>query len=468
VTAVSEPTVSGSRAPHPLGSRLLDAGIVVFTISMVFYVGFILLHPAARWMDPVDLYVYREGGLIVRHITPLYHKHALAPLYNWHGHSLQFTYPPFAALVFTIFTLTFFEHVAKAWIAVNIATLLATIWITFGGLGYRRGSARVGGTLLLAAVLFWTEPVQRTVYLGQIELALMLLIIWDQCQPDSRWWKGAGIGIAAGIKLVPLIFIPYLVLTRRFRQAAVASGVFAATVLAGFVVLPGDSREWWLDGLFVKGTRTGFVGWEGNQSLFGIITRFVGSTSGAQPIYLVVAAVTVLVGLTCAAAIDRAGHRMAGLLTCALTGLLASPISWDHHWVWIVPGVVLIAHYAVRARSAARWALASLGAAIVILFGAWPGFLWGEPKDLGFFSEGLIWAPPNTNPYTYFKHGDKPRNVEYHWHGYQLIVGNLYVLIGIALLLLLVGFAVRAVRVSARQDSPAGDLRPKSAISAHR
>ena len=45
-------------------------------------------------------------------------------------------------------------------------------------------------------------------------------------------------GIAAGIKLVPLIFIPYLLLTRRFRQAAVAAAAFAATVAAGFIVLP--------------------------------------------------------------------------------------------------------------------------------------------------------------------------------------------------------------------------------------
>ena len=89
--------------------------------------------------------------------------------------------------------------------------------------------------------------------MGQVNLALMALIIWDLCQPDtaaSRWWKGAGVGIAAGIKLVPLIFIPYLLLTRRFRQAAVASGAFVATVAAGFVVLPADSAKWWFGGLF--------------------------------------------------------------------------------------------------------------------------------------------------------------------------------------------------------------------------
>ena len=468
----TRPAVPGSRlaarAPRHRAAWLLTAGMIAFAVTIGVYIGFIVTHPADRWMIPVDLNVYREGGLVVRHLTPLFRPHRLAPLYEWPGRQLKFTYPPFAAMAFTILTLAPFAVLTKISVGVNIAALAATIWITLGGLGQRRGFARLGATLLLAAALFWTEPVQRTLFLGQIELLLMLLIIWDQCQPDSRWWKGAGIGIAAGIKLVPLIFIPYLLLTRRFRQAAVASGVFAATVLAGFAVLPGDSTKWWLDGLFVQGSRTGFVGWEGNQSLFGLITRLVGSMADAQPIWLLAAAMTVAAGLACAALLDRAGHRLPGLLTCALTGLLVSPISWDHHWVWVVPGVVAIAGYAARARSAARWALAGLAVAVAAVFGAWPVTLWGAPVDMGAFGEGLIWAPPNTSPGTYFKYGDRPWYIEYRWHGFELIVGNLYVLTGMALFVLLMVCAIRASRASATQVKPVRGISPASAASAHR
>ena len=72
---------------------------------------------------------------------------------------------------------------------------------------------------------------------------------------------------------MPLIFIPYLLLARKFRQAAMACAGFAFTVLLGFVILPSDSGKWWFDGLFVQGGRTGFTGWAGNQSLDGLITR---------------------------------------------------------------------------------------------------------------------------------------------------------------------------------------------------
>jgi alpha-1,2-mannosyltransferase len=449
---------------------LLTIGGAAFAVAIIGYVTFVVTHPASRWMQAVDLRVYRDGGLIVRHVAPFYKAHRAAALYQWPGfEDLKFTYTPFAAMVFTVLTLVSFWTLMKISVAVNILALLGTIWMTFGALGYRRGLARLGVTLLLAAPLFWTEPVQRTLFLGQIEIVLMALIIWDQVQPDRRWWKGAGIGIAAGIDLIPLIYIPYLLLTRRFRQAVVAAGTFVLTIALGFIVLPADSRKGWLDGLIYRGSRTGFVGWEGNQSLQGIITRLTGSVAGAQHIWLAAAVVTGVVGVVAAALLDRAGHRMVGLLTCALTGLLCSPISWDHHWVWIVPAAVVAVVYAVRARRlATRLAWGGLSVVIILLFGAWPGSLWGNPDDLGGFSKGLIWAPPNTAPGTYYKLGDRPWYAEYHWHGLQLLTGNLYILTGMALFVLLVALAIGPARaaLAGRAAGRAGRLTPAAAAPA--
>jgi alpha-1,2-mannosyltransferase len=371
-----------ARPGRPAGSRLLIAGAAFFALILAGYFLFTATHLANRWQAPVDLSVYRTGGEIAAGHAPGYLRLA-DPLYGWPGTGLKFTYTPFAALVFTILTWPSWGVLLKISVGVNIAALLATIWVTIGGLGYRVSLARLGGTLLIAGAVFWTEPVQRTLYLGQVELVLMALVMWDLCQPDRRWWQGAGVGLAAGIKLVPLIFIPYLLLTRRFRQAGVAAGTFAVTIALGFVLLPAGSRTWWLDGLFVQGSRTGFVGWEGNQSLQALITRLSGSIAAGQPVWLAVVIVTLLAGLAAGALLDRAGHRVVGVLTCALTGLLVSPISWDHHWVWIGPAVTVLAVYGLRAAGALRWCYLAGAALVTALFGAWPGFLWGHR---------LIWA----------------------------------------------------------------------------
>ena len=455
---------AAARTPDQLRRRILErlgrlsqrpgwlivAGAAALAVALGGYAGFALTHPPGTWQSPVDLSVYRAAGLVARGLSPLFRAHAAAPLYHWPDAELQFTYPPFAALAFEILTWLPLETLWYVAAAAGAVLMLATIWWTLRALGCRPAGMRAGVTLLLGAVLFWTEPVQRVLWLGQVEIALMALVVWDLTQPDRRWWKGAGVGLAAGIKLVPLIFIPYLLLSRQFRQAAVATGVFAATVLAGFAVLPGDSRAWWLDGLFARASRAGFTAWTGNQSVLALVTRLAGSPAAAGPAWYAAVAVIGIAGLVCAARLNRRGEPVAGMLLAALTALLVSPISWDHHWVWLVPGITAMAWYAARRHGRARWALAGVAAAVTIAFLAWPTSLWGQPDAVGGFGEGLIWAAPNTEPGTYFQLGNQPWFIEYHWHGGQLAVGNLYVLTGLAL------FALLAVAAARKAGQPAG------------
>ena len=272
----------------------------------------------------VDLTVYRDGGLIVRHVSPYYDPHAYAPLYDWGGFSplaLKFTYTPFAAIAFAAVSLLPWVALWIASVAGNMAALVAALWFTFGGLGYRDRRVRLGVTLLAAAVTFWLQPVVRTIYLGQVNLILMAAIMWDLCQPDlradgrRRWWKGAITGVAAGIKLVPLIFVPYLLITRRFREAAATVVGFLVTIAVGFAVLPHDSSQWWLHGMFMAdGNRAGFMGWAGNQSLRAIITRFAGSVAAGQDPWIAAALVALMLGMTAAYLLDRAGYPVPALL----------------------------------------------------------------------------------------------------------------------------------------------------------
>ncbi len=384
----------------------LLVGLGAFAVALGLYVIYTVIHPKSFTMNPVDLAVYRSGGLIVRHVRPLYHPRLAAPLYDWAGYGnlhLPFTYTPFAAIAFAVISFVPWWLSQQLSVAVDILALLTALWLTLGGLGYHRDARRFGATLLGAAAVFWTEPVLRTMYLGQVNLVLMALIIWDLCQPDttrSRWWKGFGTGVAAGIKLVPLIFIPYLLLARKFRQAAMACAGFAFTVLLGFAILPKDSTTWWFDGLFVQGGRTGFTGWAGNQSLDGLITRLTGSVNGAKPAWVVAAVLVGVAGVTGAALLDRKGYPVPGLLMAALTGLLISPISWDHHWVWIAPGALVAAHYAVPrgvrgdGSPRSRGGLGGRPPGLALPSGSWPWPWWpgSAPGRPGCSPPGSTWA----------------------------------------------------------------------------
>ncbi len=429
------------------GAHLLIAGAAAFALMLVLWVIYSVIHPVGYTLYPADLEVYRDGGLIVRHISPPYNSTLAYPLYNWplNNLSLKFTYTPFAALFFAVVSFVPWSILPRLSQVVNLFALVAAGWCTVAALGHTDRRVRAGGALLGAAAGLLTEPVFRTMYLGQVNLLLMALIIWDLCQPDTRLrgrWKGLATGFAAGIKLTPLIFIPYLLLTRKFRQAGMAAGGFVVTMLLGFLILPGDSRDYWLNGLFIQDGRTGFVGWTGNQSLRALTTRLAGSIDAGTVPWVVAVVVVTVFGLLCAAMLHRAGHAMLGLLTAALVGLLDSPISWDHHWVWVVPGMIAAGHYAVRAWQAGRRraaaGCAAVAAGILLVFASWPGSLWSVyTSGPGNFTNGLIWAAPYTPVTKYQLYGDQPWFLEYHWQGLQLLAGNAYVLAGLALLLIL-------------------------------
>ncbi len=109
----------------------------------------------------------------------------------------------------------------------------------------------------------------------------MALIIWDHVPAGPAVVEGRGIGIAAGIKLVPLIFIPYLLLTRRFRQAAVARGRSPPTVLWASSCCPPIPASGGWAGFSRRAAGPGSSA-GGNQSLQAIITRLAGSVAARR------------------------------------------------------------------------------------------------------------------------------------------------------------------------------------------
>jgi alpha-1,2-mannosyltransferase len=448
-------------APAGRGSRaLLIAGTVVASVAAVAYIVALATHPLTSLLNGFDLEVYLGGAHEALH-------HA-ANLYSWHyQHDLgiQFTYTPFAALLFAGGLAMPFRVLMGLVSSASTFALFATVWIAFRELGWRPLASRAGATLLVTGLTFWTEPVQRALYLGQVELVLMAIITWDMCQPDRRRWKGAAVGIAAGIKLVPLLFIAYLLLTRRFRAAVVACLSFLATVVIGFVALPHPSVAWWLRGNFWQAGRTGFVGDQQNQSLRGLLTRLAGSVSAGQLPWLCLGVVVAVIGLAAAVVLWNCGRQwgpFAGFMACALTALLVSPISWDHHWVWIAPGVVLLIDAGVRVGRCAAGAGArprrglagipwlsqawwlGLAGLVLVAYGGWPDFWWSHA---GLLQGGLI----NYAPAAVFAHGDNPAYPEYHWHGLELIAGNLYLLGGIGLFAVTLAVAARLLHGDGRR-----------------
>ena len=252
-----------------------------------------------------------------------------------------FTYPPFAAL-------TMLPMAVLPWGVVITISLLATAavtalvaWWFLGPLVAERGWPRWLVFTIAAALLFAWEPMRETLSFGQVNMLLVFLVVADLVVLVGRSrWGGVGVGLATAIKLTPGIFIVYLLLARRRREALVATATTAVATVLAAVVAPHASRIFWTDALWDT-DRIGQLSYISNQSLEGIVARLnPGQPSQALWAALVLAVLAVWVWRVRRAV--RLGDERAGLALTGVLGCLISPVTWIHHLVWLLPALLLL------------------------------------------------------------------------------------------------------------------------------
>ncbi|MER5442789.1 glycosyltransferase 87 family protein [Streptomyces sp. NPDC002790] len=319
-----------------------------------------------------DVVVYRaEGAAVLAGGGDLYG----FVVTEW---GLPATYPPFAALLFAPMAWVSLPVLKAGFLLGNVALVVVLVRLSCRLAGLWMSRAAV---CAVAALALWLEPVFQTVLFGQINLALACLILWDLTRPPGAPGKGLALGIATGIKLTPAVFIVYLFLAGRRREAAYAVAGFGGTLAVGALVLPYASGEFWTRRLYETG-RVGKAWIVDNQSLQGLVARVL-HTAEPGLWWAVPAGVVVVVGLYVARRVQ--GPR--GVVLAAFTALLVSPISWSHHWVWCVP---LIAVVWAEGRCGTGWALAALFTART---------MWLLPHEGDLDLHLAWWQQPLASPY---------------------------------------------------------------------
>jgi alpha-1,2-mannosyltransferase len=395
----------------------------------------------------VDLHVYRIGAAAVVHGVWLY---------GVRFRSLPFTYPPFAADAFTPLAMVPWWVAVGLMLALNVAAVPVMFYLAMRLRPVESWVTRADAlrlALLVSVVAIWLEPVYTTIAFGQVNIVLTVMVLIDLTLPDDSRFKGIATGIAAGIKLIPLIFVLYLAATRRIRAAMIALGAFAATIAIGYAAAPHASQYYWPDLTFLRSSHVSQLSNDWNQSLLGAVSRTIGSEAGSQ--WLVLAVAVGLAGLALAAHAGRSGNDASGYGLCAVTGLLVSPISWTHHWVMAVPALLLVALTVWRRRHEAPGQARFWLAAIAILAAiGWTGIARHQPRL-------------------------SPRQ-QLHLPVFWLVVSEIYVLAGLAVLSIAAATYVRQrahhspapaaaagkVLAAAGQPSPepggGGPLRPRT------
>ncbi|MGO4596696.1 glycosyltransferase 87 family protein [Terrabacter sp. 2RAF25] len=317
----------------------------------------------------VDSDVYALGGDIVRHGGDLYSATT--------SEFLPFTYSPFAAVMFVPFSMLQAE-VGRVLFTLVSLTCYTLVVATVS----RRLRLAWWQVALLAGVGLAFEPMLRNVQLGQVNIVLMALVVTDWLLLPKRY-RGYLTGIAAGIKITPAAFFVLAVIRRDWAVAARGGVGLLGSVVLGWLVAPAASRTFWGGGFMglEKFGRSEVLATD-NQSLLGAWMRLTGTIFPSQTMQFATLLIGMSLGVT-AAYIElrraRPGTDVAAVCWVALGSLLGSPVSWSHHWIWLVValGVLL---------SRARY----VGFALTALV-SWYPTIWISPP--GDYRELMLNAP---------------------------------------------------------------------------
>jgi alpha-1,2-mannosyltransferase len=358
-----------------------------------------------------DLNVYRVGAKAWMHGRALYAP--LPPIAN--GMIEPFTYPPISAVAMAPLALVSDTVAGVLMTVISLALLVCVValFLRATRLATGPGAWKLAlATLPLAALI---EPVRTTLALGQINIVLMALVAFDLLLPSTwftvagrtvGWPRGALTGIAAALKLTPLVFLLYFAARRDWRGALSLVGAFVVVTGLGFALGPGDSRQYWTSTVFDT-TRIGAPYFSSNQSVNGVLARAHLTGTAETAVWLAASVLIAAVAWFAIQSAVRTGRTVTALALTACTELLVSPVSWSHHWVWAAPVLLcaLLKFWRRRALAGTRPLLIA----------------------------GLVTAVFLAAPQIWFPHSD---NRELGWAWWEQIIGSAYVWVGIATLAL--------------------------------
>jgi alpha-1,2-mannosyltransferase len=345
-------TEPSTRAAEPRPRPRASAAVTVAVVCVGLVAVAALLLVTAGWEPPPlqDLRVYRDGAGRVLDGLALYPPGSrYAP-----DQPLPFTYPPFSALVLLPLALVPVGSAAAGWWLLTVAVLVWFVARSFSPAmrELSRPARWAAVTVVVCLMSVGLSPVVSVIGFGQIGMVLAALCLVDLDQAVRRA-RGTGVlvGLAAAVKLTPAAFALTLLAAGR-RRAVVVS---AATCLAAWglaaLVLPDDTRDWL--GVVRDVDRIGPVDGAVNTSWHGLWLRLLGDSTLTAVLWISLSAATLALAAVRSGRLLRAGHSLTAATVMGLATVLASPVSWLHHAVWVVPllGIVLD-----DARSLRRWA----------------------------------------------------------------------------------------------------------------
>jgi hypothetical protein len=186
--------------------------------------------------------------------------------------------------------------------------------------------------LLAAGITAQTEPFLTTWAYGQVDVLLLVAVVAGVVVARRPAAQGVLVGAAAGVKLTPGVVAVILVVRRQWRSLAWMAASLSTLAVVASLRTPGVVVDWLSrvtgDLVVVRPVDADRV-----ESWSGLVRATLGD--GWRPLALAVAAAVVVLGVVVAVVRARRDDVVGALAALVLTTVLATSVTWTHHWIWL-------------------------------------------------------------------------------------------------------------------------------------
>lgn len=261
-----------------------------------------------------------------------------------------YLYPPLLAIVLSPLSTLPYPLAYKVWVVINQIFLAGTLLLLSKSLPmFQRWSLPI--LVILAGNMY---PFYLSIDIGQINILILLLITaaFASAFQQRMFLAGVMIGIAAMIKISPLLLIGLFVFQRQWKAIwGFAASLALLTVFTALVAEPqslaGFIHVSLMNSIPIQ------VDWIDNASPAAFLHRLTGALNIAplEPglrwlATLIVLSVLGLCSLPQRSTNDPTFGLLFGLWVLGMH--LLSPITWEHHLVWTLLVVAVTAGYLVH------------------------------------------------------------------------------------------------------------------------
>lgn len=264
----------------------------------------------------------------------------VSPYFGGEHFFIPHVYPPFTSVFFVPFMVFSYDTAEIVWVAASIVMYVLSILLLFGV--FKRNMLRTLELFIFSVLNFTFFPLKFTLGMGQVNTFVLLcisLFLYFTVKRKNDIFAGNVIAFAIGMKLYPILLIPYLLLVKKWKILMSVALTMSSVIFLSLAFFGYEIHLFFLNEVLPSLTN-GWKDYYYNQSISGFVSVILSEERNRQFFYTIGSAFFLIPALIIL--LLKRKKYLYSVSLILITSLLVNKFSWQHHYVLLIPSLFIL------------------------------------------------------------------------------------------------------------------------------